>query len=442
MIRLHTQNSHKLLKYSFYFRKAANMNQKSRFAWAVFVGSCLISLVGFGLIVNTVGLFYEPISAAFHASRTEVAFMQTLQNMAAAIVLLFAGKIMAKTSVKWILVLCFALIGGGLTSLAFAHSMTQFYIVWTIIGICQPFAIMLSIPVLLGNWFSKKLGTVMGIALGVSAIGGSLFNPIISQVITTQGWRTGWLTEGLIVLLVMVPASLFLIKDRPTGDQIPYGYDAGTAAEAAKDATIGLSLPEALKTPMFYLIAFAMIALQFVSMFVQHISAHIVNIGMPLTVGATVVSGVMLGAAAGKISIGYMLDRFNNPLVIAIYAIFGVVGWTGLITTHTAPLLIASAFSLGLGQGIVLVALPFFTRRQFGPKAYSNILSIINMFGAFSGAAAFSVAGMFFDKTHSYNASITINVVLYVLSGIAVIASILLARKLTAGMWAKKEEAK
>ena len=46
------------------------------------------------------------------------------------------------------------------------------------------FALTLSIPLLLGNWFQKYLGTVMGIALGLSAIGGTIFNPIISSVIT------------------------------------------------------------------------------------------------------------------------------------------------------------------------------------------------------------------------------------------------------------------
>lgn len=32
-------------------------NQRSIYAWWIFIVSCLISLIGFGLIVNTVGLF-------------------------------------------------------------------------------------------------------------------------------------------------------------------------------------------------------------------------------------------------------------------------------------------------------------------------------------------------------------------------------------------------
>lgn len=408
-----------------------NGKSKSRYSWWIFVATCIISLVGFGLVINTVGLFYEPVSAAFNVGRTDVAFMSTCQNIAAAVVLLFAGRIMSKTNIKWLLTTCFAIIGIGLLSLTWAQSMMQFYIVWTLIGICQPFAIALSIPVLLGNWFEKKLGTVMGIALGISAVGGTLFNPIISSVITNSGWRAGWMTEGLIVLITLIPTGVFILKDKPTNGQVPYGYDPEEHSSVDKISKQGMTLGESLKTPMFYFVAFAMIALQFVAGFVQHISAHIVNIGLPLTVGATVVSGVMLGAAVGKIAIGYLLDKFNHSFVIAIFTIFGVVGWGGLLTMHNASMLIMSGFILGLGQGILLVALPFFVRTEFGSKDYSNILSVISMFGSIASAVAVSIDGMFFDVAKSYSVPLTLNVFLYILAGTAVIASVFMAKKVS-----------
>lgn len=406
------------------------MKQKSGYAWWIFASTCIISLVGFGLIINTIGLYFEPIGNAFHVGRADVALMPTFQNIAAAVVLIFAGKIMQKLNTKWLLTGCFAVIGLGLVSLSFAKSLMQFYIVWTLIGICQPFAIALSIPVLLGNWFQKKLGTVMGIALGISAIGGTIFNPILSSVITNNGWRTGWLVEGLIVLITLIPTGLFIIKGKPGKGQVPYGYDPNSEESNKEINESGITLKEATRTPMFYLIAFSMIALQYVAGFVQHISAHIVNVGMPLTVGATVVSGVMLGAAAGKILIGYLLDKFNNIGVIAVYSIFGILGWGGLLISKSSTILIACGFILGLGQGIMLVALPYFIRKQFGGKDYSNILSVISMFGVVASAASVSIDGVLFDMTKSYSVPLSLNVILYILSGLAIILSILLSKKI------------
>lgn len=404
------------------------MKKSTKYAWWIFIVCALINFIGFGLIINTVGLFYAPIGTAFHTGRAEVALMTTFQNVAQAITLLFAGKLMSKVNLKWLLTACFAIMGLGLILLNRAQSITMFYIAWSVIGIAQPFALGLATPVLLGNWFKKKYGTVMGIALGVSAFGGTVFNPIIGAAITSLGWRNGLLLEGILVLIILVPLCL-TIKGQPDEKHPAYGYDDQQVAKDNEDNNKGLTLIQALRTPMFYCLVFAMIALQFIAGFVQHISAHIVNIGLPLTVGATVVSGVMLGATAGKISIGYFLDKFNNSIVIAIYTLFGVIGWGGLLMMRSNTLLISSGFILGLGQGIMLVSLPYFIRKQFGSKDYSNILSIISMVGSVSSAAAVSVDGLFFDMSHSYSFPLTLNVILYVLAGLAIILSINIAKK-------------
>ncbi|AEB07699.1 major facilitator superfamily MFS_1 [Coriobacterium glomerans PW2] len=405
------------------------MKEKSGYAWWIFGICCLISLVGFGLVINTVGLFYEPMSVAFKVGRTQIALMSTFQSITGAVTLLFAGKVMTKISVKRIVVSCFVIMGAGLVSLAFAKSLAQLYFVSMLIGICQPFAIGLSIPVLLGNWFEKKLGTVMGIALSVSAIGGTIFNPAISSVITSFGWRTGWMVEGGILLITIVPLTMFLLKDKPGKGQEAYGHETPEVGSTDECSKTGITLGEAVRTPMFYLLAFAMISLQFVAGFVQHISGHIVNIGLPLTTGAAVVSGVMLGAAVGKICIGYLLDKCNNRAVIGIFTVFGVIGWSGLLVMRSAFALVASGFILGLGQGILLVAMPYLIRTQFGQKDYSNILSILGVFSAVSAASAVSIDGIFYDLTNSFSVPLLLNVILYILAGLSVVASIMFSRQ-------------
>ncbi|MGZ1333898.1 MFS transporter, partial [Lactobacillus delbrueckii subsp. bulgaricus] len=59
-------------------------------------------MIGFGLLVNTIGLFFGPISQEFNVGRANVALMMTFQNAAAAIALLFAGKIMEKVNLRWL----------------------------------------------------------------------------------------------------------------------------------------------------------------------------------------------------------------------------------------------------------------------------------------------------------------------------------------------------
>ena len=373
-------------------------------------------MIGFGLIVNTIGLFFGPISQEFHVGRASVALMTTLQNAAAAISLLFAGKVMKKVNLRWLLTACFSIIAISMLTLAEAHSLTHFYIAWIIIGICQPIAITLSIPVLLSNWFNQKLGTVMGISLGLSAFGGTIFNPIIADIITKFGWRGGFIAEGLLIGLILMPLAASI---RPNPDEKHPAYGTTTKSES-NSLLNGITLKEALHQPVFYALAFAMLALQFVSGSVQHISGHITNLGISPVLAASVVSGVMIGAAVGKISIGYFLDKLSPILVLLVYSLFGILGWSGQIFLTNSTLLTISAFILGLGQGVCLVALPYLIQKQFGEKDYSNILSVINMLGAFAMSLSVYLVGLFFDQTHSYNLGWTINVIAYILSFIAI----------------------
>lgn len=216
----------------------------------------------------------------------------------------------------------------------------------------------------------------------------------------------------------MVPLALS-IKPAPSKRFPAYGKET----QIKRKNLSGLDLKQALKMPVFYALAFAMLALQFVSGSVQHISGHITNIGISPITAATVVSGVMIGAAIGKISIGYFLDRFNAKLVLLIYSLFGVIGWAGQAMLKESNLLILSAVILGLGQGVCLVALPYLIRQIFGERDYSNILSIINMIGAFAMAASVYLIGLFFDQTGSYSLGWLINVIAFALSFIVMMVT-------------------
>lgn len=41
--------------------------------WLVFIGCCVLSLVGFGLIVNTPGLYFTVLGETLNVSRTQIA---------------------------------------------------------------------------------------------------------------------------------------------------------------------------------------------------------------------------------------------------------------------------------------------------------------------------------------------------------------------------------
>ncbi|MEK4906044.1 MFS transporter [Niallia circulans] len=395
--------------------------------WIIFIGCCLMSFVGFGLVVNTHGLYFAPLTEELGLNKTELSLTLTLQAIACAVTLIFSGRIMSKVNTQLLLTLCILMFGGGFILFAFFTSIVPFLIVWTLIGIAQAFALVVAIPVLLGNWFEKKLGLVMGVALGVSGLGGAFFNPMISSIIINNGWRTATIVSGILILVCILPFTLFVFRSAPNAEkgELPYGRERNTLdnKKVVEEVVLGITAKEAYRTSSFYFYLITMFSLSMVGGIVQHVSGHIVNEGFNLTVGASVVSAIMLGAAAGKFLIGILLDIFHANLVISLYAIFGIVGWGGLIWFSSEVSLVGSGFLLGLGQGISLVAIPYFVRKTFGAKEYSQIYSIIAMVGSFASAISATLGGVFFDKLGSYHLPISTNLVFYLIAALCILTA-------------------
>ena len=394
--------------------------------WLVFAGCCVLSFIGFGLIVNTQGLYFTALSEEFGVGRSQVALPLSIEQITAAITMLFAGALLKKIDSRIIISICIVLSGGVFILGSTFTAIWQFDVAFAILGAAYVIPIALTPAVLLSNWFQKKLGTVMGIGMGISGIGGAIFNPVVSNLITTQGWRTAYLITGIAVLVCILPFSIFALKfaPNPAKGELPYGYEAQADNDATTAATAqGIDAKKAFLTRTFIFLSVAIIIQQFSNSLLQHISAHEVQYGFTLSQGALVMTGTLLGAAAGKMLIGILLDHLRPAIVISIFTCVGILGWGGLLFSHMQVTSIAAGLFAGIGQGFVLVGIPWIIRNSFGPKDYSTILFIISMFGSFANAALTTLHGTLFDATGSYVTSISGGIVIYVLAAALVIAA-------------------
>lgn len=344
--------------------RMSTQTKSSSRPWLVFIGCCVLSLVGFGLIVNTPGLYFTVLGETLNVSRTQIALASSIMAIAGAVTMLFAGKVMKMLDSRILISVCIAGVAALFLAQSFFNAVWQFYISFALMGILYIIPISLAPSVLLANWFESKLGMVMGIALGLSGIGGTIFNPVVSWFITNLGWQTSYRLTALILVICILPFSLLVFKFRPDEAKGEQAYGHIVSAAVADDAQAAGELPgieskKAYRTPTFVLLVLVSVLLQIVAALVQHVSSHEIAHGLTLEQGALVVSGIMFGAAIGKATIGILLDYLKPELTIVIYSAIGLAGW-GLMAVATTPTpAIAAGFMAGLGQGVVLVALPW-----------------------------------------------------------------------------------
>ena len=78
---------------------------------------------------------------------------------------------------------------------------------------------------LMVNWFNRRRGLALGIAIMGYSAAGTVVPPIALAMLNAYGWRTSYLIFAGIVALLVLPAILLLVKQKPA--DLGLGTDGG-----------------------------------------------------------------------------------------------------------------------------------------------------------------------------------------------------------------------
>lgn len=407
------------------------MHRRVHYAWAVFAATAVLSFVGFGLTVNTASLYWASLEQDLGVPLASVSLMGTITGIAGAVALLGAGTLFEKIDVRWALggMIVAATLAYGLS--AVAPNLVVLYVANVVLGAVKAIAFGFVIPLLLGNWFDKHLGLVVGITGALTAIGGAVFSPIMGSVIEASGWRTGYVVTGVIVLVTLLPLALFVVRLAPTGDQKPYGYaPAAPGVVQAALPTVGVSASRAYRSAPFYGFVAIGILLQLTGALVQHIPTYFTTIGIGLTAASSIYALLLIGASVGKLAIGAAIDHLNPILVAAVFVAIAIGGWGILLAFRGDAVLSTGSFMAGIGQAVNLVAVPVLIRTAFGARDYGKILAKVLVAGSLANAGGVYLHGLLYSATGSYRLSLTLDMVFYAVAFVLIVLALPAGRRL------------
>lgn len=378
---------------------------RSYYGWVIVAVATLALVVSNGLSIGGIPVFYKSIrddfvaSGAVGADQAEsfIAFCASLTFLCSGLVSPSAGWVIQKFPLRNVMLVGCALLGGGLVLHAVANSAVLVYTARIMMGASLGFVGVLPSVVLVSNWFVRRRGTALGILLTGTSVGGVLIPPVATPLIERFGWRTAMLLVSLIIWLILAPAIVFLIRSKPSDlGLMPDGDDEvhDGAADASSD---GLTLAQALRTPIFWVFALAA-ALIFYPIFVtsQQLILQTARIGFTAWQGTLVLSGLFAVSVAGKFLFGYLSDRYSPVRVILLS--------TGVMFASTFVLLslnTATAFlfliPFGLGYGGAFVLIQRLAADIFGHRDYPKILGAITIFETLGAVVGGMITGRLAD---------------------------------------------
>lgn len=390
-------------------KESSGKSPRVFYGWWV-VGSCLlISLMYGGISILGFTAFFEPIVGEFGWSYTQVSLAASLRGTNVGLLSPLMGFLADRWGPRKLIFIGVILLGFSLFLLSHLTSLLMFYGVFVIIAIANSGLSPTVMITVVGNWFHKNAGMATGILACGFALG-SLLVPGIVKLIDIYGWQNAarMLATGIVVL--GIPLSL-LVKNKPEQyGYLPDGEIAGS--EVAKESTTteqtienNIGVKDALKSRTFWHIGPAMMLLFIpISAVTVHVMPYLSSVGVARSTSSMVAMAIPLVSIIGRLSAGWLGDKFKRTYVAAGYFMLVIVGllFFSYASAERMWAIIPFIILFGIGWGSNFPMRAALVRGYFGRNNLGTIFGFMMGLGAMGGVIGPMLTGWIFDNYGSY----------------------------------------
>ena len=380
---------------------------------------------------RTFGVFLEPMLGEFGWSRAGISGAFTLNTIIMGFFMVIAGRLTDKIGPRVVLVSCGLFLGLGYILVSRVEAIWQFYLFYGVmagIGMSGCSTPLMSIVV---RWFTKKRALMSGILSAGPAFGIVVMPLVFTLLISDYGWRTSYLMLGVIVLVIIVLAALFLRRDPGQMGLLPYGASK-TKTEGLDLQAEGFSLGETVRTRQFWLLSvIAFCDLFLVNVIVVHIVIHMVGLGITATTAASVLS---IGAAVSipaRIILGGLADKIGYKRALTIVFIMSFLAFLLLLVARDLWMFYVFAVIYGVGLWASFTVMAPLIADLFGLKSLATNIACVMVSGTVGGAIGPVLAGYIFDVTGSYQSAFILCLIISVIA----LVSLMILRPVTIKQW-------
>lgn len=402
------------------------------YGWWIVGGCFLVIAATAGIAMNSFPVAYGPLADTFGFQMGDIAVTTSVMAVSAMLTSIFVGKLMETVNIRWLMTLSGFIYATGLVMFSRSTTLTHFYICSVLIGIGAAGTYLIPPSVMITNWFEEKRGLAMAIFATGGGIGGMVFGPLMSMMITRYGFSTTFLFFGILAAVMILPVSLFFVRLKPEDLGLaPYGslgHDNGQTAVRENGPVIG----QAARTASFWLLCLAFFLNGASIMGVQqHIPAYFEHIGYSVSYAAFIFALVNGLLVVGKLVFGALNDRFGTRTsMVFLYSMPALA----LVLLFAAKIkFFAWLFCLFSGFSAVFMTLPIalWTADILGKRDFAVTYSIMNVFSTLGVAVGVPLTGYIFDISGSYEPAWYLYLALCAVSFI--MALLAFAKKRTSG---------
>ena len=412
--------------------KPARRRPRYFFGWNMVIASVATNTIMSAAYFQGFSALFLPIERTFGWNRSVISLALSTRQLESGIVSPLIGFMLVRITVRQMVFWSGVVTAVGLVGLGLINGIFTFFLFFIIVSLgASGVSHAVTWPVLISRWFRRKRGIAMGLAV-MGPIFGSPFLLLNTAVEESYGWRVVLIGYGVVVFIGVSLISLTIrnspadIGLYPDGDE-PTEEERSTGVSGlGSDA--GMTLHAVLRVKEFWLLMAYMGGMFVVNSAMQahQIPYFVQDRGLSAYGAATTLMLVFMVSAIGRIGGGYMMDRSDYRIVLAV---MGVVMGIALVylqlfppssTIGSLPFIIL----FGIGFGSMIPIRGTLGSMMFGLRAIGPVIGLLQGGAVAAGVVGPIFMGIMFDIQGNYhNAIWALIVVSFLMAPLALVMS-------------------
>jgi MFS family permease len=349
--------------------------RKPFYGWAVVLVAMLATFCSGPGQSFVFSVFVDPILADTGISRVYLSTLYAFGTAVSAAMVVLVARLADTFGARLMLALIALALGVACFGMSAAAGPLTLFFGFAAMRALGQGSLPVTATVLTAQWFVKRRGRAVAVVVLGLAASNALLPPLTQALISSVGWREAYVALGLMVWVLLIPAAILVVRNRPEEVGLhPDGAPEPVEEPGGDEAVEGRTFWRVVASPDFWFLALALAAVPFV---VTALVFHQISIldGQGLSAGAA--AGVFVpfaaASAAGTALSGALAERLGpkGTLMVSLGLLLSAV--LGLQLVTTVPTAVAYSVLLGGAAGTQGVAAGMIWAHYYGRTGLGRV---------------------------------------------------------------------
>jgi len=368
------------------------------------------------------GEFAGPLKEQFGWSQTQLNLSLAF-SFISGLCAPFVGTLSDRIGIRPVMFGSILIIAIGFLMRPFITELWHWYLFSALVYTGFPGATVLPGGKMVGLWFPRTRGRMMGAVMAGNNFGGITMPPLAAAIIVVFNWQTAYVVFGVIMGALAVMALFVIVEDEKKVESEMKRTGRGDQAQIARAAAqAGVTLKQALRNRNFWLVTVGLVAATFTYQGVlTQLRQHFEESGFTPAMATTAVSTIAGMGIFSKLAFGRASEKITARIATILSIALQMVGVIIIAQVDASHLLWLGIFVFGLGFGGLGALALLVVQEMFGMKEFGGIMGIMQVGMIASGTGAPMMAGAIHDSSGSFDSAFLIVAAIFVV-GIAALA--------------------